>query len=85
MAPLENLMQNLMVLPASGTANALLHVPTKIRVANFWKEPRALLKRILIGVGTDSLEVIVHLVQAATFTMPLKRGRRRISLMETSS
>lgn len=65
MVPHPNLQSNWVVLPASEIVKDLIHVPRKIHVANISKKQETLLKGILIGVGTDLPEVIVHLNQAA--------------------
>lgn len=52
----------------------------------FSKNPPALLKGILIGVGTDLPEIIVCIYQAKIMPpSPNKRGRRRRSLSQTLS
>lgn len=80
-APHLNMMQNQLYLPASRVVNALSYVPLKISFSNFAEEPRALPKRILIGIRTAVPGIIVHLNQAAT--IPEKKVRRIISLSQT--
>lgn len=72
-----------MVVPASVIVDALPHLSTPIRVANFSKKRTELPKGMLIVVGLDLLEVIFYLDQAAVF--PSKRERRRIILLQTNS
>lgn len=63
-----------MVLKASGIVNALPHISIPIGVPKVSKKPTALPKRMLIGLGSDLLELIAHPDQAAI--IPLKKECR---------
>lgn len=70
-----NSMRNRMVLHASGIVNALLHVPTSIRVVIFPKKRTKLPKGMLFGVRTDLPGTIV-LFDQAVIKPAEKRGEK---------
>lgn len=78
-----NSMQTRMFLLCSRIINVLPHVQTKLGVRIFSEKPSKLLKRMLIDVGADRLEAIVHMGQAAT--IPRRRRKKRMILSHTPS
>lgn len=76
----RNSMRNRMVQPDSGIINGLLHVLTRISVANLLKGQTKLPKVMLIGVHTNLPAIIVRLNHAPTFSK--KRGSRT-SMLQT--
>lgn len=76
MMPYLSLVQNQIVLPASGIINALIQKPIPIHVSKFSKIPPKWLNGVLTGVQTNLHKLIVHPDQAAIM-LPSSREKRR--------